>query len=278
VTRSRAALAASRRARTSDNGYTVDELAVRSGVPSRTIRFYQGQGILPAPVRRGRIALYAEEHVDRLRLVALLQGRGLRLSAIGDLMRRGRPESLSLNDWLGLDERVRTPWTEDEPRVVSDTELRTLLEAHPDVSVDTLYRAGLARPAGDGSAGHILASPALLDITLQFDTAGIDVDTALAAGRLMRDHLAALATQLVAHFVERIGGGFGREATPAELARAFDVLRPLGVEAARIVFAREVQRALRDLLAASPVGRPSPRQRREVRRAGRRVRRRPDQT
>ena len=272
-----AALAVDGAVQSQPDGYTVDELAVRTGVPSRTIRFYQGQGILPAPVRRGRVALYADAHVDRLRLVALLQARGLRLSAIGDLLRRGRPDSLSLRDWLGLDERLRTPWTEDSPRVVSDAELRALLDAHPGVTVAKLQRAGLARPiAGDG-ASHTLPSPALLDITLQLGAAGIGFDTAVAAGRLMRDHLAGLATELVAHFVERIGDGFGREASPAELARAFDVLRPLGVEAARIVFGREVQRALRDLLAAPPTGRPSPRQRREVRRATRRARRRPEQ-
>ena len=29
--------------------YTIDELAARSGVPSRTIRFYQAKGVLPPP-------------------------------------------------------------------------------------------------------------------------------------------------------------------------------------------------------------------------------------
>jgi DNA-binding transcriptional MerR regulator len=249
-------------------GYTVDELAGRTGVPSRTIRFYQTQGVLGSPRRRGRIALYGEDHVERLRLVALLQGRGLRLSAIRDLMRQGRPEALSLQHWLGFDERLRTPWSEDEPRLVPDSELRARLDAHPGVTVADLRRAGLARPAEHGDRSHLIPSPALLDITLQLGAAGIDFDTAVAAGQLMRTHLAALAGELVAHFVERIGAGFGREASPAELARAFDVLRPLGVEAARLVFAREVERALATLLAPPPRPRRRVASRRRSRRGG----------
>ncbi len=245
--------------------YTVDELAARSGLPSRTIRFYQSQGILAVPLRHGRIALYGDEHVERLRLVALLQARGLRLSAIRDLIHRGGPESLSLHDWLGLDERLRTPWTDDEPHMVSDTELRTLLADHPAVSVEALQAAGLAIPAPHGARSHTVPSPALLHITLELEKAGIDFDTAVAAGALMRERLATLATQLVGHFVERVGAGFGHEATPAELARAFDVLRPLGVEAVGVIFAQEVQRALRGLLDTASSRRTTGQRRRQRR-------------
>ena len=51
--------------------YTIDQLAAHTGVPSRTIRFYQSRGALPAPVRRGRKAYYGPTHVERLELIAL---------------------------------------------------------------------------------------------------------------------------------------------------------------------------------------------------------------
>ena len=66
--------------------YTIDELAGLTGVPSRTIRFYQSKGTLPSPQRKGRVALYGPEHVDRLKLIAELQDRGLRLDAIRDVL------------------------------------------------------------------------------------------------------------------------------------------------------------------------------------------------
>src|SRR5688500_15560626 len=55
--------------------YTIDELVTATGVPSRTIRFYQASGALPAPKREGRMAYYDEQHVERLKLVAELQDR-----------------------------------------------------------------------------------------------------------------------------------------------------------------------------------------------------------
>jgi len=231
---------------------TVDELSARTGVSSRTIRFYQTEDILPPPLRRGRIALYGEEHVERLRLVSMLQARGLRLNAIRDVLRRSHPESVSMHAWLGLDETLRAPWTEDQPRTVSAAELRGILANHGSITAADLRNAGLLRDNADGT--HTVLSPALLSVTLQLDTAGIDLDTSVAAAVILRSHLAPAATALVAHFAERAGRGFGGAATPADLARALDALRPLSVEAVRVVFAREIQRALRALLDGVPTG------------------------
>ncbi|MGZ6353720.1 MAG: MerR family transcriptional regulator, partial [Ktedonobacteraceae bacterium] len=38
--------------------HTIDELAHLSGMPSRTIRFYNTEGMLPPPTMRGRVAYY----------------------------------------------------------------------------------------------------------------------------------------------------------------------------------------------------------------------------
>ena len=71
-----------------DPGLTIDELAATSRVPSRTIRFYQSRGALMTPEIRGRVAYYGKPHLERLKLIAQLQDRGLRIDAIGDLMKR----------------------------------------------------------------------------------------------------------------------------------------------------------------------------------------------
>jgi len=230
--------------------YTVDELSARTGVSSRTIRFYQTEDILPPPLRRGRIALYGEQHVERLHLVSLLQSRGLRLSAIREALRRAQPDVVAMHEWLGLDETLRAPWTDDEPRVVTAAELQRILANHDRITAAELQSADLLRENDDGTI--VLPSPALLSITLQLDAAGIDVDTAVAAAAILRDRLAPAASDLVSHFAERVGQGFGRHATPKDLARAFDVLRPLGVEAVRIIFGQEIRRALHNLLGRPP--------------------------
>ncbi|HET7036098.1 MAG TPA: MerR family transcriptional regulator [Thermomicrobiaceae bacterium] len=62
---------------------TIDELAERSGVPARTIRYYISQGLLPGAGSRGRGAAYSGDHLARLRLIRLLAARRVPLAAIG---------------------------------------------------------------------------------------------------------------------------------------------------------------------------------------------------
>src|SRR5687767_4687505 len=103
--------------------YTIDQLAAETGVPSRTIRFYQAKGVLPAPERSGRVAFYGEAHVDRLRVISELQDRGLRLQAIRDLFAREGKGPLSIEQWLGLGAQLQEPWYGDVPRLYQEDEL-----------------------------------------------------------------------------------------------------------------------------------------------------------
>lgn len=51
---------------------TIEQLADRVGVPTRTVRYYIAEGLLPGPTSRGKAATYGEEHLLRLRLIRLL--------------------------------------------------------------------------------------------------------------------------------------------------------------------------------------------------------------
>jgi DNA-binding transcriptional MerR regulator len=56
--------------------YRVQELASAAGVTVDTVRFYQGRGLIPPPRRVGRVAIYQDEHLERLRRIrALLRQR-----------------------------------------------------------------------------------------------------------------------------------------------------------------------------------------------------------
>jgi len=56
------------------------ELAAKSGLTGRTIRYYIARGLLPGPLKGGRGAVYGLEHVDRLEQIRRLQARGLTLA------------------------------------------------------------------------------------------------------------------------------------------------------------------------------------------------------
>lgn len=66
--------------------YRVDELAARCGMSVDTIRFYQSGGLLPPPQREGRIAWYTQEHLERLRRIRELKGKGFTLASIRRLL------------------------------------------------------------------------------------------------------------------------------------------------------------------------------------------------
>jgi DNA-binding transcriptional MerR regulator len=225
--------------------FTIDELANVTKVPSRTIRFYQSKGALPKPTIVGRVAYYDQSHVERLEAIATLQDRGLRIHAIRDLMAQVDKGELSIHEWLGLDERLQKPWASDQPRVVSDQELADLLGGPPRPGLlKSLTRFHLIRRDGDR---YYLSSPGLLRIALKLEEAGVDLETAAGGAEILQKHMGRAARDVSEYFFRRAGDGFGRDASPQDLAAAFDALRPLGMEAVELIFAHEVTKVLREL-------------------------------
>jgi DNA-binding transcriptional MerR regulator len=62
--------------------YRVEAIARAGGVTVDTVRFYQGRGLIPPPRRQGRVALYGEAHLERLRQVRALLQQGFSLAQI----------------------------------------------------------------------------------------------------------------------------------------------------------------------------------------------------
>jgi DNA-binding transcriptional MerR regulator len=224
---------------------TVSELAERSGASVRTIRYYQSEGLLPAPERRGREVRYGEEHVARLDAIAELQARGLRLNAIAELLRDAGDESAG--DWLGLGMRLAEPWSEDEPVLLTEVELAERIGER--ATVDDLVGAGLVeRTRADR---YLVPSPGLLDVALQLLDLGIGLDTAGDLRRLLEARLSALAAELVSEFTQRFSLAHLADAGPAALTALLDALQPVAGRTVDLIFAHEMERAQRALLDAA---------------------------
>ena len=239
--------------------YTIDELAAAAGLPSRTVRHYQSVGSLQYPERNGRIALYRKAHLDRLQLIARLQDRGLHLRAIRDALRQAARRRLSLEEWLGIGEHLRTPWAQEDRLTLTEAELRQHLGERPPGFMARLERAGLLRRQGDGlTPTYVVRSPGLLDIGLKLHDAGVEIETAAEAAALIRKRLRRAAADLVQHFAKRTGRGFARSRSARDVGNALAVLRSTSAEAVRLVFAQEMERALRAAMenGALPKGRP----------------------
>ncbi len=238
--------------------YTIDELAAAARVPSRTIRFYQSRGALMPPEIRGRVAYYAPQHVELLKLIAQLQDRGLRIDAIRDVLASIDRGELDLAEWLGVEQQVQTPWANDQARTVTEGELYEIAGTRRPGLIADLLRTRLAERHGDV---FLVRSPALLTIAIKLESAGISLETAAQASSLIRKHVSKAAGELVELFVKQANAG---ELAPRDLGKLFQSLRPLGMEAVRVIFGRAMERELRELyesgkMAKMPARKPKKR-------------------
>ena len=72
--------------------HSLAELATKSGVPARTIRFYIARGLLAGPDKPGRDAGYGQEHLQRVKQIQAMQSAGATLSEIAFKLAGGHVE------------------------------------------------------------------------------------------------------------------------------------------------------------------------------------------
>ena len=130
----------------SDGLLTIDELSSVVGMTVRTTRYYASLGLIPAPIRRGRVAYYDETHRARLEMVRALQDHGFTLQAIERYMAT-LPGDASVED-LALQRAMLTSWSPHPPETLTRRQLekkaaRKLSERDIDLLVElgTLERA-----------------------------------------------------------------------------------------------------------------------------------------
>ncbi len=231
-----------------ENDLTIDEIAAKSRIPSRTIRFYQSKGVLGAPTVRGRLAYYGPTHLERLKLIAQLQDRGLRIDAIRDLTARIDRGELDVGEWLGLDAEIRAPWGEDRPRTMTEAELLELAgEARRDGLVADLVRKEVLSRDGDV---FFVASPAALRLVLKLEHAGVPGSVAVSAMKILEKHLGRASQELAEFFLER-----AKRDEVFETPTAVEEMRPIALEAVRLVFAREMEKVMRELAESGKTAR-----------------------
>ena len=200
----------------------MEELADRSGTSVDTIRYYQGRGILAPPTRRGRIALYGEDHLERLERIRALQGRGLSLAAIGRLLSGEldpRDEPLLAAVAGAGSGRSGPPLTLGQLAGRSGIPLGLLQAAE---------REGLISPVGGGYAA---ADADAARAGLRLLELGLPLPELLALARRHHDHVRAVAEEAVALFDQHVrrplqDGDLPAEDAAGRLVDAFRAILP----------------------------------------------------
>jgi DNA-binding transcriptional MerR regulator len=181
---------------------TIDELATRTGVTSRTIREYQSVGVLAPPTKVGRVGNYDETHLRRLNAIAQLQARGYSLAGIRDLFEAWE-SGQSLTAVLGVDAAAASS-SVDERAAVFDAEQ---LEGFVPGIVrkrglrERAVRAGLIEAFNDK---WLVCSPSMLQLVADSVGMGIKADRAIDVAASLTDASATVAARATALFIDDV--------------------------------------------------------------------------
>ncbi|MCV7421742.1 MerR family transcriptional regulator [Mycobacterium yunnanensis] len=94
--------------------YRIDELARLAGTTTRNIRVYRDRGLLHPPLRVGRIALFNDTHLTRLRLITSMLDRGYNISHVHEMLSAWE-DGKNLGDMLGLESAIAGSWATEKP-------------------------------------------------------------------------------------------------------------------------------------------------------------------
>jgi DNA-binding transcriptional MerR regulator len=128
----------------------VEELAALTGASVDVIRSYQSKGLLPPPRHEGRLALYDQRHVERLKTIRDLKARGHSLRAIVGLLEEAGPP-MARN--RAIADAVAT--TDDGPLTISEMAERTRV---PPAMLRSLEASGVLRPQSVGGERRYTAA------------------------------------------------------------------------------------------------------------------------
>ena len=227
-----------------DGWLTVDELAAAAGMTVRTVRFYAAKGLLPAPIRRGRVGYYGQTHRLRLDLVRQLQEHGYALAGIERHL--GRIPLDATADELAVYRARLLPWEPEPAQEFDRVELdRQTGQSLSDEDLDFLIEIGiLAEPTPE----HFRATPAMLAFGVELLAVPVPRQTLREAAAVIDQHASAAAAGLTEVFRRGVWEPFRRgelTGTDAEqLASVMARLRPLTVQGLVVAFQRAADRAV----------------------------------
>lgn len=237
-------LTGERMSQPSHAGWTIAELSARVGMSIRNIRAHQSRGLVPPPVRRGRVAYYDQRHLRALTRILELQHKGYNLTAVEELLHDTRS---------GDDELLHTvlaPLLEGEEVVLTQADISRMFGVAPSAQrLRSALETGLLRDLGNGR----FAAPSrqLLNATLALVAEGMSIVDVYA----MQLDIARSTRDLAHRFVEAClscawpAGPERSDAPPEEVRSRFDELRREFTVVLAATFAVNVRRATEAVLA-----------------------------
>ena len=221
--------------------YRVEDLAQAGGVRVDTVRFYQTRGLLDAPRKRGRVAIYDDQHLARLRRIRDLQRQGFKLEQIQRVLEEA--DSQGGDALLGalLEKKVGT-------RTLSEEELAA--EAGlPPAMIRAAVDAGLLCPMQvEGRECYGEADAEMARTGLSLLTSGFPLQDLLEVATAHAEHVRQVCERGIDLFDDHVRKQGPSAGDDQAIARNFETLLPLVTRLVAVHFQRTlVTRALERL-------------------------------
>jgi len=228
--------------------YRIEELARLANTTIRNIRVYRDRGLLHPPLRLGRIALFNDTHLTRLRLITSMLDRGYNIAHVHEMLSAWE-QGKNLGDMLGLESAIAGSWATEKPERMSVVDAKRLVDDEP--GFERIVGLGVIK-LEDGEA--VVVRPKLIEAFNEIRQYGV------ATGKLidLHEQIAPLIDQIsgllvqagVEHVVERIkpGAALPPDTEVAELITMLVRFRTQAVSAVSATLAFSIESTIESVV------------------------------
>lgn len=231
--------------------YRIDDLARLAGTTTRNIRVYRDRGLLHPPLRVGRIALFNDTHLTRLRMITSLLDRGYNLAHVHEMLSAWE-QGKDVGDMLGLESAIAGSWATEKPARMSVSEARQLVD--DDAGFDRMVGLGVIKLEADGHDATIVR-PKLIEAFNEIRQYGVTIDKLIDLHEQITPLVDQISAILVKAGVEHIGDRLnpGQPLPPdtevAELITMLVRFRTQALSAVTATLARSIEATVESAVA-----------------------------
>ncbi|KRE25299.1 MerR family transcriptional regulator [Mycobacterium sp. Soil538] len=229
--------------------YRIDELARLAGTTTRNIRVYRDRGLLHPPLRVGRIALFNDTHLTRLRLITSLLDRGYNLAHVHEMLSTWE-QGKDLGDMLGLESAIAGSWATEKPQRVTIDAARRLID--DDAAFERLVALEIIRVEQEQAT---VVRPTLIDAFTEIHRYGVAYDKLIDIHEQISPLLDQISAILVQAGLEEVldkinpGAAMPDDVKVAELITTLVRFRTQAVTAVAATLAFSIETAVETTVA-----------------------------
>lgn len=186
---------------TASREYRIDDLARMAGTTTRNVRVYRDRDLLPPPRRVGRVALFNDTHLTRLRLITSMLDRGYTIAHVKEMIGAWE-QGKDLGDILGLESAIAGTWTTERPHTMPRADAERLIDDPQ--ALRRLVELGVIRLDGADGARATITRPKLIEAFNEIRGYGIGIDKLIDLYEQALPHIDAISQLLVRAGAEHV--------------------------------------------------------------------------